>query len=68
MVWRSELRKFFFTQKFDGTEEATKQLLRLQAQFILEIRKSVGNEETKVSQMDVIWWFVKDADKTFNEQ
>ncbi|MGD8455888.1 MAG: hypothetical protein PVF83_05850 [Anaerolineales bacterium] len=63
----NEIKKFFYQNKMDGTEEATKQMLRIQAQLILEIRKSVGNEGTKISQMDAIWWFVKDADKVFKE-
>lgn len=48
------MKKFFYQDKLDGTEEATRQMLRIQAQLILEIRKSVGNEDTKISQMDAI--------------
>jgi hypothetical protein len=62
----NSLKKYYYSEKLDGTIETTKEALTLVAKLVLEIRKSVGNENTKLSHLDAIWWFVKDADKVFN--
>ena len=62
----NSLKKYFYSGKLDGTLDTTKEVLTLAAKLVLEIRKSAGNENTKLSHLDAIWWFVKDADKVFN--
>jgi hypothetical protein len=59
----SEIKKYFFSGKFDGTQEATAHIIKLEGNWIVEIRKSVGNEDTKVTYRDTAWYFVKDAEK-----
>ena len=64
----NQIKKFIFKGKIDGSNESTKELLKLETKFILAIRKSVGNERSSISQGDAIWWFVKDADTVFPEK
>lgn len=62
----NNLKKYYYSGKLDGTIETTKAVMTLIAKLVLEIRKSVGNENTKLSYRDAIWWFVKDADTLFD--
>jgi hypothetical protein len=62
----NSLKKFYYSDKTDGTEENTKQALTLVAKLVLEIRRSVGNENTNLSYVDAIWWFAKDVDTYFS--
>ncbi|HEC35298.1 MAG TPA: hypothetical protein ENI39_02045 [Anaerolineae bacterium] len=59
----NQLKQFYYSGVLDGSQEATKEALTLIAKLVLAIRKSVGNEKTKISYRDAVWWFIKDADK-----
>jgi hypothetical protein len=61
----NNLMQFFF-----GLEESSAPtnanvivMLGLLGQFLLEIRRSMGNEATKVSNWEMLEWFMKDARK-----
>jgi hypothetical protein len=38
-----------------------KDMMSLLGQFLLEIRRSTGNESTKLDKWDMLEWFLKDA-------
>jgi hypothetical protein len=62
-----KLKKYFYKHTGTLAPDQVKTLLTLESQIILEIRKSVGNEDTQISHNDTVWWFVKDADTYFPE-
>lgn len=45
----------------------TKKIMALLGQFLLEIRKSTGNEATKLDKWDMLEWFVQDAKEYRNK-
>lgn len=60
----NNLMQFFFR----GSEHAVsageirgKEMMSLLGQFLLEIRKSFGNETTSLNAWDMLEWFLKDA-------
>lgn len=44
-----------------GREEA-RMTIRLLSQFLLEIRRSMGNDQTTINQRQMVEWFVADKD------
>ena len=61
----NDLMQFFFSQS-DGstpTEDKLKRMLSLLGTFLLEIRKSMGNETTKLTNWQMLEWFINDARK-----
>lgn len=42
-------------------------MLGLLGQFLLEIRRSMGNEETKFTNWEMLEWFLKDARRYSDE-
>ena len=56
------MMQHFFKSDRSSSEESTKQLMRLLGQFLLEIRRSMGNEATKLSNWDMLSWFLTDID------
>ena len=43
-----------------------KEMMRLWGKLLLEIRKSLGNENTKLSELDMLRGFIKDIEKLEN--
>jgi hypothetical protein len=61
-----QVKRFLLSRGPDGTDESTKRMLRLLVTLVLEIRKSVRNENTKVSQIETARLFVIDPEKVFD--
>ncbi len=62
----NELFQYFYNQADAGAtadEEKTRQMLILLGNFLLEIRKSMGNETTKIDSWGMLEWFITDARK-----
>ncbi|TXI23813.1 MAG: hypothetical protein E6Q67_03800 [Roseateles sp.] len=59
----NELMQFFYSQGeiTDPTEEKLKTTMRLLGTFLLEIRRSMGNEATSLSNWQMLEWFMQDA-------
>lgn len=56
----------FFYGREEGqvmTERDTKQLMTVLGTFLLEIRRSMGNEHTKLENWDMLEWWLTDARK-----
>ena len=41
----------------------TKSLLRLMGRVVLEIRRSLGNKNTQLDEMDMFRWYIKDLEE-----
>lgn len=61
----NELMKFFYSQTEinEPTEEKLKIMMGLLGTFLLEIRRSMGNEATCLSNWQMLEWFMQDARK-----
>ena len=60
----NELFQFFYSSSNSQTESKTvdiAKIMSLLGNFLLQIRKSMGNEATELDNWDMIEWFVKDA-------
>jgi hypothetical protein len=62
------LMQFFYKGEHEGLDEqellvTTSQWIELLAQLLLEIRRSMGNSDTELSNWEMIEWFMSDADK-----
>jgi len=62
------LMQFFYKGEHEGLEEQellirTSQWIELLAQLLLEIRRSMGNANTQLSNWEMIEWFMSEADK-----
>lgn len=44
-----------------GSNSSHKELIGLLGQFLLEVRKSMGNESTKLSKWNMLEWFISDV-------
>jgi hypothetical protein len=61
----NNLMQFFYGREegLGANTDDVKQMLGLLGQFLLEIRRSMGNETTKVGNWEMLEWFMKDARK-----
>jgi hypothetical protein len=62
----NELMQYFYARAdvASGANEVdAKEMLELLGQFLLEIRRSMGNEATKLTNWDMIEWWMSDARK-----
>jgi hypothetical protein len=61
----NNLMQFFYHNEDDlrPIEEKTSQWIALMAALLLEIRKSMGNETSKLDRWEMIEWFMTDAHK-----
>ncbi|MSM40749.1 MAG: hypothetical protein GJT30_14125 [Geobacter sp.] len=61
----NDLMQFFFSQEENpqATEEHLKSMLSLLGSFLLQIRKSMGNETSKLTNWQMLEWFITDARK-----
>lgn len=60
----SNLMQYFYNQQkhqSSTSEKQLKSLLILLGRFLLEIRKSMGNEYTKIDEWGMLEWFITDA-------
>jgi len=66
----NNLMQYFFSQSAQTSdispEEKGKELLGLVGSFLLEIRKSMGNEATELDNWEMLEWFITDARKYRN--
>lgn len=62
------MQYFYNMQKPDGehSNNMLKEMLELIGNFLLEIRKSMGNEATKLEIWDMLEWWMSDARKLKN--
>ena len=61
----NNLMQFFYHNENDlrPIEEKTSQWIALMGTLLLEIRKSMGNETSKLNRWEMIEWFMADAQK-----
>lgn len=61
----NDLVQFFYSQGeiTEPTEEQIKKMMSLLGKFLLQIRRSMGNETTKLSHWQMLEWFMQDARK-----
>lgn len=62
----NNLLQYFYQRGEEATppkESDIKQMMDLLGQFLLEIRRSMGNEATKLTNWDMLEWFLTDARK-----
>jgi hypothetical protein len=61
----NDLMQFFYSQgePTSPTEETLKKTMSLLGAFLLQIRRSMGNEATKLSEWQMLEWFMQEARK-----
>ena len=60
----NNLMQYFFSQKNhqgETSDDQLKSMLALLGDFLLEIRRSMGNEHTKIDNWGMLEWFMTDA-------
>lgn len=59
----NELMQFFYSQKAKGdiSQEKTEHILGLYGKLLLSIRRSMGNDATKLDHWQMIEWFITDV-------
>jgi len=64
----NELMQFFYAQgdQSIASDDKLKTMLSLLGKFLLEIRKSMGNETTKIDHWQMLEWFMTDVRKIKN--
>lgn len=64
----NELMQFFYLQENNpiDVERRLKPMLSLLGNLLLEIRKSMGNEATKLDHWQMLEWFMKDVRRIRN--
>ncbi|WP_150047792.1 hypothetical protein [Methylomonas rhizoryzae] len=64
----NELMQFFYSQGDQpvASDETLKAMLSLLGKLLLEIRKSMGNEATKLNHWQMLEWFMTDVRKIKN--
>ena len=63
----NEFAQYLYLQEREQSKDPMK-LFRLFSAFLLEIRKSVGNEDTSLHSKDMLSWMIKDIDTIFPDQ
>lgn len=63
----NKLMQFFYKGKHEGLSDdelrvQTSQWIKLLSELLLEIRKSMGNQHTSLTNWEMIEWFMSDAD------
>jgi hypothetical protein len=62
----NNLMQYFYQRSDDqqlASEEDVKEMMGLLGQFLLEIRRSMGNESTALDNWEMLEWFLTDARK-----
>ncbi len=65
----NNLMQYFYNMEENKSaegEDSLKETLELLGTFLLEIRKSMGNETTSLDQWDMCEWWMSDARKIRN--
>lgn len=59
----NDLMQYFYEQGADApaSPQNVKEMVSLLGKFLLEIRKSMGNESTKIDNWGMLEWFISDA-------
>ena len=60
----NDLMQYFFQRDEESTpagETEIREMMSLLGQFLLEIRRSMGNEGTQLKGWDMLEWFISDA-------
>lgn len=59
------LMQFFYNDADNAapSEEKLKAMMKLLGTFLLEIRRSMGNESTRLNNLNMLEWFMQDARK-----
>ncbi len=67
-AYNNLMQYFYNMQEPDAkpSENMLKEMLELLGDFLLEIRKSMGNETTKLENWDMLEWWMSDARKLRN--
>ncbi len=64
----NDLMQYFFSlQPGKNSTESTKEMIGLLGKFLLEIRKSLGNETTALDNLEMLEWFIKDIKQYRNK-
>ena len=59
----NELMQYFYDEDNQKKSDNLKSMMELLGNFLLEIRKSMGNEATKLENWDMCEWWMSDARK-----
>jgi len=63
----NDLMQYFFNQDYSADSEVSEEklnyMMRMLGKFLLEIRKSMGNEKTTLDHWSMLEWFLTDARK-----
>jgi len=62
----NDLMQYFYDEENQKAPSRVKEMLKHLGSFLLEIRKSMGNETTKLDQWDMLEWWMSDARKMKN--
>lgn len=60
-AYNNLMQSFFHADDKPIDEEKIKNMLSLMGQLLLEIRRSTGNEDTKIDRWGMLEWFITDA-------
>ncbi len=67
VVAYNNMLQYFFSRNLESPAETSEQdiimMLQLMGKFLLEIRKSLGNDTSQLSEWDMLEWFITDARK-----
>ena len=58
--------QFSYKINDNNTKERTREMMSLLGSFLLEIRKSMGNEATKLDRWQMLEWLLKDINEIKN--
>ncbi|MCY4186265.1 MAG: hypothetical protein OXD45_13265 [Rhodobacteraceae bacterium] len=64
----NDLLQYFFNLPDNSEPNQLNEGMALLGKFLLEIRKSLGNEATKITRNGMLEWFIKDARKVMESQ
>lgn len=64
----NKLMQYFFTRDANSpvTKEVVRDSISMIGELILEIRRSVGNSETKLDRLEMLEWFLSEMDEYRN--
>ncbi len=65
----NSLMQYFYSRKSDDdSAESTLKFMKFLGDLLLEIRRSVGNEQTTLDNLEMLEWFITDVRKYRNTQ
>ena len=60
-AYNALMQHMFSLENLESDESSTFQIMALLGTFLLSIRRSLGNEETTMSNAEMLEWLLKDA-------